>query len=345
MVKPIENDKGGSPEQSILGLKGPPTLVRDKDDLGRNDDDTKRTLEVITEIHEDDNIATGNYRQDVELSSPASLVAEGKRIITSITQTLEPNAKASILENSSPPKLNARPSANVFDDKQGDAKCTQHVATYVANPAAPFESVTAKPGFHNLGGVPLITPLEHDDKEMPKTRRSKSVGQFPSTPSKHKGTNGNSKSLPPSRHRASPPKDMVRKPSKGGRDSSILSDFFLPKGSKTPTSKFPLRRVGLPNPVIAGKEPKDVSTGSKNHTTDVPMIDIDSIIHDEEKRINEIILARDIQNQAEAVQLVRDAGEKWLSQMPNQKRNDIEKFAVQFLLAMDSTLCFFTVSL
>ena len=30
---------------------------------------------------------------------------------------------------------------------------------------------------------------------------------------------------------------------------------------------------------------------------------------------------------------------------PNQKRNDIEKFAVQFLLAMDSTLCFFTISL
>ena len=75
------------------------------------------------------------------------------------------------------------------------------------------------------------------------------------------------------------------------------------------------------------------------------MIDIDSIIHDEEKRINEVILAKDIRNQAEAVQLVRDAGEKWLSQMPNQKRNDIEKFAVQFLLAMDSTLCFFTVSL
>ena len=28
-----------------------------------------------------------------------------------------------------------------------------------------------------------------------------------------------------------------------------------------------------------------------------------------------------------------------------KKENDIEKFAIQFLLAMDSTLCFFTVSL
>ena len=31
--------------------------------------------------------------------------------------------------------------------------------------------------------------------------------------------------------------------------------------------------------------------------------------------------------------------------MPDWKRNDIEKLAIQFLLAMDSTLCFFTVSL
>ena len=43
--------------------------------------------------------------------------------------------------------------------------------------------------------------------------------------------------------------------------------------------------------------------------------------------------------------MVRDAGEKWLSQMPDLKRNNIEKLAIQFLLAMDSTLCFFTVSL
>ena len=31
--------------------------------------------------------------------------------------------------------------------------------------------------------------------------------------------------------------------------------------------------------------------------------------------------------------------------MPDQIRNDIEQLAIQFLLSMDSTLCFFTVSL
>ena len=75
------------------------------------------------------------------------------------------------------------------------------------------------------------------------------------------------------------------------------------------------------------------------------MVDLESIINEEDRRIHELILAKENQIQAEAVQLVKDAGEKWLSQVPDQKRNDIEKFAIQFLLAMDSTLCFFTVSL
>ena len=273
------------------------------------------------------------------------MVIEGKKIITSIAQTLDQKANFPMLGDSPPPKLNARSRANVSDEKQTDANCTHHVATYFANPAILNETLTAKPSAHNLGGTPLITPFEQDDKEMPKTRRSKSVGQFPSTPSKHKVGNGNNKSLPPSKHKSSPLKDMVRKPSKGGKDSSILSDFFLPKGGKAPAARYPLRRAGIPNPTIAGKEPHDVATGVKNQSTDVPMIDLESIINEEEKRINEVILAKEIQIQAEAAQLVRDAGEKWLSQVPDQKRNDIEKFAIQFLLAMDSTLCFFTVSL
>ena len=80
-------------------------------------------------------------------------------------------------------------------------------------------------------------------------------------------------------------------------------------------------------------------------STDVPMIDLERIINEEDKRTHELILAKEIRIQAEAVQLVRDANEKWLSQVPDRKRNDIEKLAIQFLLAMDSTLCFFTVSL
>ena len=113
---------------------------------------------------------------------------------------------------------------------------------------------------------------------------------------------------------------------------------FWPKGGKAPAARYPLRRAGIPNPTMTGKEPQDVAIGVKNQSIDVPMIDLENIINEEEKRINEVILAKEIQIQAEAAQLVRDAGEKWLSQMPIRQRNDIEKLAIQFLLAMDSTV-------
>ena len=345
-IKPREVDKKDDlPKEVQLELESPPALAREDEDLGRKDDGQKQTLEVITEIPEDDKTALGNCQQEVEGSSPVQLLIEGKRIISSIAQTLDQKANSPMLEDSSLPEWNTRLKANFSDEKQADANCVHHVATYFANPTILNETLTAKPSAHNLGRTHLITPLEQDDKEMPKARRSKSVGQFPSTPSKHKVGNGNSKSLPPSKHKSSPLRDMVRKPSKGGKDSSILSDFFLPKGGKAPAARYPLRRAGIPNPTITGKEPQDVAIGVKNQSTDVPMIDLESIINEEERRINEVILAKEIKIQAEAAQLVRDAGEKWLSQMPDRKRNDIEKLAIQFLLAMDSTLCFFTVSL
>ena len=300
---------------------------------------------MITEIPEDDKTALGNCQQEDEGSSPVQLLIEGERIISSIAQTL---TKKRILQCLKIPlflswMLGQR--LTFLTKSKADANCVHHVATYFANPAILNDTLTAKPSAHNVGRTHLITPFEQDDKEIPKARRSKSVGQFPSTPSKHKVGNGNSKSLPPSKHKLSPLREMVRKPSKGGKDSSILSDFFLPKGGKVPAARYPLRRAGISNPTITGKEPQDVAIGVKNQSIDVPMIDLESIINEEEKRINEVILAKEIQIQAEAAQLVRDAGEKWLSQMPDRKRNDIEKLAIQFLLAMDSTLCFFTVSL
>ena len=349
-VKSREADKKDDfPKEVQLELESPPALAREDEDLGREDAGQKQTLEVITEFPEDGKTALGNCQQEVEGSSPVQLLVEGKRIISSIVQTLDQKANSPMLEDSSGTRQitewDNRLKANLSDVKQADANCGHQVATYFDNPTILNETLTAKPSEHNLGRTHLITPFEQDDKEMPKARRSQSVGQFPSTPSKHKVGNGNSKSLPPSKHKSSPLRDMVRKPSKGGKDSSILSDFFLPKGSKAPAARYPLRRAGIPHPTITGKESQDGAVGVKNQSTDVPMIDLESIINEEERRINEAILAKEIKIQAEAAQLVRDAGEKWLSQMPDLKRNDIEKLAIQFLLAMDSTLCFFTVSL
>ena len=51
------------PKKSHLELERPPTLVREDEDSGRNDDGKKQILEVITEIPEDTNTAIGNCRK------------------------------------------------------------------------------------------------------------------------------------------------------------------------------------------------------------------------------------------------------------------------------------------
>ena len=112
------------PKKLQLELKSPPTLVREDEELRRADDGKERTLEVIAEIPEDVNIAFSNGQQDVEESSPVQLVTEGKRIITGIAQTLDQVAKVPMREDFPPSKLNARPQANVSDDKQADANST-----------------------------------------------------------------------------------------------------------------------------------------------------------------------------------------------------------------------------
>ena len=185
-AKPSGIDKRDDiPKKLQLELKSPPTPVREEEELKRTDDGKERTLEVIAEIPEDVNFAIGNGQQNGEKSSPVQLVTEGNRIITSISQTLDQVAKFPMREDLPPSQLNVRSQANVSDDKQADANISHQVDMYFANPAALCDG-TDRPGINSLVGTSLITPLEPNDKEMPKTRRSQSVGQFPSTPSKHK---------------------------------------------------------------------------------------------------------------------------------------------------------------
>ena len=61
--------------------------------------------------------------------------------------------------------------------------------------------------------------------------------------------------------------------------------------------------------------------------------------------VESIIVADEIRKQAIAVEQVRDASCKWLTDYPMRKKNDIEQLAVRFLLTMNSTLCFFTVAM
>ena len=345
-AKPREVDNSNDLLKKGQAVRKHPLIpAHDDEELRRSNDGKEQALEVIAEIPDAIHTIVEYCQQDAEESSPVQLVSEGKRSITSISQTLDKIANFPIQENSPPPQPNAVPSGNSQVNKQSDELGTHKVATYFPHSTVPNEILAARPSGNSFEGTPLSTPFEQNDKDMPKARRSQSVGQFPSTPNKHKVGHGNSKSCPPGRHKSSPPKDMVKKPSKGGKEISILSDFFQPKGGKATVAKYPQSRADIPHPTVTANEPHNVATCVKSRSTDVPMIDLESIINEEDKRAHELILAKEIRIQAAAAQLVRDAGEKWLSQVPGQKRNDIEKLAIQFLLAMDSTLCFFTVSL
>ena len=70
---------------------------------------------------------------------------------------------------------------------------------------------------------------------------------------------------------------------------------FCPKEAKHLRPNIhPLRRAGMPNSTVAVNEPHDVATGVKSRSTDVPMIDLESIINEEDERIHELILAKEI---------------------------------------------------
>ena len=141
-------------------MKNLPTPAYDDQELRRANDDKEQTLEVIAEIPEDINTILENCQQDAEESSPVQLVTEGKRLITSISQTLDKIAKVPIQENSPPPQPNAGLQVNSQDNKQSDANGTRQVATYFANSTVPNEILAARPSVNSFEGTPLSTPFE-----------------------------------------------------------------------------------------------------------------------------------------------------------------------------------------
>ena len=245
-AKPNEGDNFDDPlNQGQAEKKNPPTPAYDDEELRRAGNGKKQNLEVITEIPEGMNTFGENCQQEVEESSPVELISEGKRLITSISKTLDKMVKVPIPENPYSSKLNAETQESSLVPKQPDEGGFQSVATYLPHSTVSNEILVERPRVNSFEGTPLGSLIEQNDKGMPTARRSQTVGQFPNTPNKQKVSQGNSKSCPPCRHKSSPTKDMVKKPSKGGKESSILSDFFLPKGGKALIAKYPLRRAGM----------------------------------------------------------------------------------------------------
>ena len=176
-------------------------------------------------------------------------------------------------------------------------------------------------------------------------RRSKSAGQSPSTSGRKAGTIGNSKSCPPARLKASPIKEVVKHGGKARKEQIVTGE-----GAKVDLSEKknkqggpPLRRAGMDTTrkLEFFKRSTEVPLHCHGSTLVAEKSEGDILMIDVER----LIAADEVRKQAVAVEQVRDAGTKWLTQYPVVQRNSIEQLAVRFLLAMNSTLCFFTVAM
>ena len=163
-------------------------------------------------------------------------------------------------------------------------------------------------------------------------RRSKSAGQSPLTPSRRAGTIGNSKSCPPARLKASPIKEVMKHGGKARKDQIVAGEGAKVdiSGKKNKHSGPPLRSAGMDTTrkLEFFKRSTEVLLHCHGST----------LVAEKSENDMERLIVADVEQ-------VRDAGTKWLTEYPDLQRNSIEQLAVRFLLAMNSTLCFFTVAM
>ena len=204
---------------------------------------------------------------------------------------------------------------------------------------------TQVPTNHTKKIIPGNRPVVQLGENIRTIQRSRSAGHPPLTPNRKANSVSNSRSCPPKRVKSSPIREVIKAGKKIPKDASpgLEQEKKGNQGSKGKQGGLPLRRAGLdtsrklnffakPNGI-----PKLPGIGlacKEKEERDTLMIDVESII-----------VADEIRKQAIAVEQVRDASGKWLTDYPMKKRNEIEQLAVRFLLTMNSTLCFFTVAM
>ena len=212
-------------------------------------------------------------------------------------------------------------------------------------PALTGKPGTQVPANHTERIMPGNRPVVQLGENIRTIQRSRSAGHPPLTPNRKANFASNSRSCPPTRVKSSPIREVIKSGKKIPKDVSpgLEHEKKGNQGSKGKQGGLPLRRAGLdtsrklnffakpdgiPKLPCTGLACKGIEEG------DTLMIDVESII-----------VADEIRKQAIAVEQVRDASGKWLTDYPMRKRNDIEQLAVRFLLTMNSTLCFFTVAM
>ena len=181
-------------------------------------------------------------------------------------------------------------------------------------------------------------------------RRSKSADWNGAGVTKRAKKLVHSKSCPPTRFSFSPRKEVLKVATKGdGIDKTAIrkvdgKEAFGNPASKTIRGKKPLiRRAGQTNRIS--------SFFAKPVEVPVPMEIEDELQNEPNHTQNNIINVEDEEQQrkirdlAKATAKVQDASTKWLANLDVDTRNKVESTAVQILLSMHTTFCYYVVAM
>ena len=199
--------------------------------------------------------------------------------------------------------------------------------TLTGNPHAP------RPASHSEKAMPGGKPAFQLRGSIKAVQRSRSAGHPPLTPNRKTSLTGNSRSCPPARLKSSPIREVIKSGRKTPKDVSpgLDHDKKNNQGLKGKQRGPPLRRAGLDTSRKLGfftkpdgipKLPDATSMYTEKGDGDTLMIDVESII-----------AADEIRKQAIAVEQVRDASSKWLTDYPMMQKNAIEQLAVRLMIS------------
>ena len=181
-------------------------------------------------------------------------------------------------------------------------------------------------------------------------RRSKSADWNSAGVTKRTKKLASSKSCPPSRLRFSPRKEVLKVATKvdgsdktGNRKVDSNEAFGNPASKATRGKKPLIRRAGQTNRIS--------SFFAKPVEVPVPMEIEDDLQKEPNQTQDDIVDVEDaeqqrkIRDRAKAVAKVRDASTKWLANFDADTRNTVESTAVQILLSMHATFCYYVVAM
>ena len=200
-----------------------------------------------------------------------------------------------------------------------------------------------------LNGGHQCSPKNTPGQSTSGERRSKSADWNSAGVTKRSKKLASSKSCPPSRLRFSPRKEVLKAATKVNGSDKAGNRFDSNEACVNPASK-----------AIRGKKPLIRRAGQNNMISsffakpvEVPIpMEIDDDLRKEPNRaqtdivdVEDVEQQRKIRDRAKAAAKVQDASIKWLANIDADTRNKVESTAVQILLSMHATFCYYVVAM